>query len=35
MERDKGSVTYPSLSDGQVVRVVVVGAVVSMTKSCW
>jgi hypothetical protein len=28
-------VTYPSLSDGEVVQVVMVGAVVSMVKSPW
>ena len=30
-----GSVTHPSLFNGGVVRVVVVGAVVSMAKSSW
>jgi hypothetical protein len=31
--RAEGSVTYPSLPDGEVAHVIVVGAVLSMAKS--
>jgi hypothetical protein len=33
--RAEGSVTYPSLPDGEVAHVVVVGVVLSMAKSPW